>query len=465
MTPKSLIQVIFPPPRKRVTLRQALPLIGFLVVFIGIVLFLELGDFVVFTSPGAFLLLLVTPWVWWVTLSSLGGLAGLRGPVALVTRLCLVGVFILLMAEPRSVRKSDVLSVVYALDISDSIGEEASDEALKYVMKTASAVKPENKNEGGLVVFGRDAGVELPPRKIFPFEAINVRIAKDATNLEKGLSLAAAMLPEENQGKIVLISDGTQTEGSLLSVLDDLKARDITVDVLPIEYAYNDEVWLEKLEMPRRVKVGETYEASVVLSSRNAGRGQLTLRENGRVIYQDNVDYNAGKNRYTLPLYLREPGYYEYVAAIEAPVGKDGRTENNTAINYIYLKGEGKVLVVTDPEGDERDWQHLLESIRKADRAVETVGSYEFPRDALSLLPYDCVVFVNVPADAFDIGQLRAVRDAVFNSGVGFLMVGGKNSYGPGGFNRTPVEEALPVTMDIHQRKVLPKGALAIILH
>ncbi|KPJ51650.1 MAG: hypothetical protein AMS16_07635, partial [Planctomycetes bacterium DG_58] len=286
-----------------------------------------------------------------------------------------------------------------------------------------------------------------------------------ATNLEKGLSLAAAMLPEENQGKIVLISDGTQTEGSLLSVLDDLKARDITVDVLPIEYAYTDEVWLEKLELPRRVKIGETYEASVILSSRSAGRGKLTLRENGRIIYQDNVDYNAGKNRYLMPLYLRQPGYYEYVATVEAPAGKDGRRENNTAINYIYLKGEGKVLVVTDPEGDERDWQLLLASLKKAERAVEVVNAYEFPRDALSLLPFDCVIFVNAPADAFDVVQLRAVRDAVYNSGIGFLMVGGKNSFGPGGYNRTPAEEALPVSMDIHQRKVLPKGALVIILH
>ena len=57
------------------------------------------------------------------------------------------------------------------------------------------------------------------------------------------------------------------------------------------------------------------------------------------------------------------------------------------------------------------------------------------------------------------------MRDAVFNLGVGFLMVGGKNSFGPGGYHRTAVEEALPVTMDITQKKVLPKGALVIVLH
>ena len=49
--------------------------------------------------------------------------------------------------------------------------------------------------------------------------------------------------------------------------------------------------------------------------------------------------------------------------------------------------------------------------------------------------------------------------------GTGFLMLGGPHSYGPGGYHRSAIEEALPVEMDVKQKKVLPKGALAIILH
>jgi uncharacterized membrane protein len=66
-----------------------------------------------------------------------------------------------------------------------------------------------------------------------------------------------------------------------------------------------------------------------------------------------------------------------------------------------------------------------------------------------------------VPADAFDAVQLQALRDAVYQQGTGFLMLGGPNSYGPGGYHRSVVEEALPVTMDVTQKKILPKGALA----
>jgi len=96
---------------------------------------------------------------------------------------------------------------------------------------------------------------------------------------------------------------------------------------------------------------------------------------------------------------------------------------------------------------------------------VKVIPAFEFPADTAPLMPYDCIIFCNVPYDAFDFGQLQGLKDAVHNVGIGFLMVGGANSFGPGGWHRSVVEEILPVTMDISEKKVLPKGALAIILH
>ncbi|QDT21269.1 VWA domain-containing protein [Gimesia chilikensis] len=460
---KELYQQLVPRARTQVTWRRALPLIFFLLLYAGLCVGLELSGVLLFARPWAFVLILFAVWVWWLSVAGYGGLSRGRALAALLTRLVMLGLFVILIAEPRSVRVRDVISVVYAVDLSDSIGERSVDEALEFVTKTVTEKPP--KDEAGLVVFGRNSAVELPPRMSFPFEALNSRIDRDATNLEQTLSLAAAMLPEENRGRIVLISDGTETEGSISQILDELKSRDIAVDVLPIQYEYDKEVWLENLELPRFVKLGENYEASVVLSSLQDGAGKLVLRENGEQIYEQEVKFKAGKNRFVVPIYLRDPGYYEYSATIETQAADDQIRENNTVINYIYVEGEGKVLVVTNPAGDDRDWESLVKAIREGERNVDVVSAYEFPNDSLSLMPYDAVLFVNVPADAFNVIQLKAVHDSVFNQGIGFMMVGGDNSFGPGGYHRTVIEDALPVTMDITKKKVLPKGALAIILH
>jgi hypothetical protein len=262
----ALARSIVPRPRRRITVWTALPLALFVLAFGGACLFVDLAGVMLFTSPAAFLLSAVLPWIWWMHAAGASGLRGTRSVLALLVRLTLASLFIVLLAEPRAVRKDDTLAVVYALDVSDSIGESASNAALDYVTRTV-AEKPE-KDEAGLVVFGRDASVELPPRMAFPFEkAINSRILRDGTDLARGLSLAAAVLPEEHLGRIVLLSDGAQTEGALPDVLDELKARGIAVDVWPVHYDYKREVWIERLELPRFVRAGETYDASVVLSS------------------------------------------------------------------------------------------------------------------------------------------------------------------------------------------------------
>src|SRR5262249_11969287 len=48
--------------------------------------------------------------------------------------------------------------------------------------------------------------------------------------------------------------------------------------------------------------------------------------------------------------------------------------------------------------------------------------------------------------------------------GRGLVMVGGDRSYGVGGYGRTPIEEALPVYMDVRNREERPNLALVFII-
>lgn len=469
---RRFIASFFPSPRRPANWRDAVPLISFLVLFVGLNLWLELGHYLMYARPLMLGLVVLAPWFWWMHVAGYGGLPKARGTVSMLVRLCLLGLFAMVLAEPRAVRSRDVVSVVFSVDVSDSIY--SADRAITYVTDTVQKHRPKGKSdEAGLIIFGKSSAVELPPRMSFPFEALNSQVDRGATNLEQTLSLASAMLPEDNQGRIVLISDGVQTEGNLTRVLGDLKSRGVAVDVLPIDYTYNEEVWLERLDLPQNVKLGDTYEAAMVLSSLSDGKGKLVLRENGNVIAEQEVEYKAGKNRFSVPITLRSAGYYEYTASIEVPKAQDSLSQNNTVLNYIFVEGEGKVLLVTDSVGDRRDWERL-EAAMKAkaaeegeggERSVEVITGADLPSDAASLMPYDCIIFCNVPHDEFNVQQMQAVRDAVYNLGAGFLMVGGPNSFGPGGYHRTVIEEILPVSMDITQKKVLPKGALAIILH
>ncbi len=416
-----------------------------------------------FTRPWMLLLLSLAPWVWWMQAAGHAGLPARRGAWAGFIRLMICGLLILVLAEPRAVRTSDQVSVVYNVDISDSVSPWRS-EALNFVAETVAG-KP-GSDEAGLVVFGRTPAVEYPPRATFPFERyVNSQVSQDATNLEQSLALSAAMLPEDHLGRILLVSDGTETVGQLKDVLDDLQSRDIEVSVVPMDYVYESEVLLERLDLPRLVRLGESYEASIVLNSLKAGDGELVLEEGGRVITRQAVSFAAGKSRYSIPIKVDQPGYYEYSARIEVRPDQDSRPENNEVRNYLYLDGPGRILLVRGVQSSPEELRFLELALKQGERQVDVQVATEFPYDPLSLMPYDAVIFADVPADDLLGAQIQALHDAIRNLGIGFLMVGGPNSFGPGGWQGSLLEDALPISMEITNKKILPKGAIAIILH
>lgn len=461
---KQILMQIFPPARQLVTWTTAMPLIVFLLSFCGLIAYLIFTNVVDFTYPWAFALMLITPWIWWMQAAGHSGLTKGRGNLALVIRLILTSLLICVLALPRSVTTSDVVSVIYNVDFSDSVND-AKDAALSIVAATA-AIKPP-KDEAGLIIFGRTPAVEYPPRQTFPFEKFtNSQVAEDATNLQQSLSLSSAMLPEENRGRVVLISDGTETIGELKHAITELQARDIQVDVMPVDVgSVKDEVYVERLDLPRFVKLGETYEAATVLTSLKDGTGTLVLMQNDEELQRTRVEFKAGKNRFAVPIKVDVPGYYEYESRIEVPSDRDYRSENNAVRNYLYIDGPGKVLIVHSRGANPKEWKYVQQALEAGDREVEVVSSRELSQDPLALMPYDAIMFANVPADEFTGTQVQAVHDAVRNLGIGFVMLGGPNSFGPGGYQNSPIEDCLPVSMEISKKKILPKGALVIILH
>jgi len=57
---------------------------------------------------------------------------------------------------------------------------------------------------------------------------------------------------------------------------------------------------------------------------------------------------------------------------------------------------------------------------------------------------------------------MENIRDYVREQGGGLVMLGGEESFGLGGYYRTPIEEALPVTMEVKQKIEIP--SLAVVL-
>src|SRR5947207_15470474 len=83
-------------------------------------------------------------------------------------------------------------------------------------------------------------------------------------------------------------------------------------------------------------------------------------------------------------------------------------------------------------------------------------------KDIVGLQKYDGLILSNVSSLKLTRAQMTMIRDYVRDQGGGLIMVGGEESFGLGGYYRTPIEEALPVTMEVKQKVEIP--SLAVVL-
>ncbi|MFW6162105.1 MAG: VWA domain-containing protein, partial [Planctomycetota bacterium] len=86
------------------------------------------------------------------------------------------------------------------------------------------------------------------------------------------------------------------------------------------------------------------------------------------------------------------------------------------------------------------------------------------PASLQELAPYDGVILSDVPAFRLSERVMTLLRNYVEQLGGGFLMIGGKNAFGVGGYYRTPIEEVLPVKIQAPDVEERHATALCLVL-
>src|SRR5437899_10843444 len=208
---------------------------------------------------------------------------------------------------------------------------------------------------------------------------------------------------------------------------------------------------------PHEVEFVEPFQAKVVVWSHRDTEGRLSLFRNGEFLGSQVVRLTAGKNVFSYRQALDASGIHVYQAALE--VEGDTIEENNRAVGTIVVRGRPQVLLA---DRDRSHAQSLAGALRSQNIEVTVVEPPQIPSDVVGLQKYDGVILSNVSSLKLTRTQMAHIRDYVRDGGGGLLMVGGEESFGLGGYYRTPIEEALPVTMEVKQKVEIP--SLAVVL-
>jgi uncharacterized membrane protein len=384
---------------------------------------------------------------------ALPGVTGDRWALAL--RGTLVVVLALTLLRPTLPRWVDRQNVVFLLDLSDSVSLAARERAYRFVADAARAMKSADRH--GVIVFGEQAVVDQPLSNKTTVDRPKAEVSGRGTNIFQAIQLALATLPPGHSNRIVMLTDGRQNAGNALVGAQAAKNAAADLHYVAAPLTFSQEVVAESMVLPQEVKYGEPFQAKVVAWSHKDTQGRVSLFRNGEFLGSQIVRLAAGKNVFAYRQSLDQSGIHVYQAAVE--VDGDTIEDNNRAVGTVVVRGRPQVLLA---DKDRSHAQSLAAALRSQNIDVTVVEPPQIPKDVAGLQKYDGVVLSNVSSLKLTRPQMAQIRDYVRDHGGGLMMLGGEESFGLGGYYRTPIEEALPVTMDVKQKVEIP--SLAVVL-
>jgi uncharacterized membrane protein len=398
---------------------------------------------------------------------SLSGLGSTTKWVALVVRLVVICLIVGALADPRWRKESKDVAVTLILDASESVPAQLQNDVKTYIAGASESGNRLMDDRLGFITAAKNSFVQTLPT------SLNSRIEQqhvggvDGTNLASAVRLAIAVLPKDSANRIVLATDGNETVGNILQAAEACRALGVPIDVLPMRYKYENEVLVDKLNAPASAREGENVALRVVLRAVKPARGRLVILLNGDTIASSPVELKQGLNSFSQIVATQSSGPQNFQAVFE-PESANGRAvadsviENNRSEVVTFVTGEAKLLVLADQEEEAASIVQVLKEAKiKADVRPGTAA----PTTLTEWNAYDAVIMINRPAYDFSEKQQEELRQYVHDTGGGIVMIGGPQAFGAGGWIGSPLEDALPIKLDPPQKREMPRGALALVMH
>ena len=409
-------------------------------------------------APKYLLLLAFIPIIVWLFWRSTTHLMPFRRSLVLTLRVLMIALVVLSLSGLSVENTTEQVNVMFALDTSDSVGEEGREAALSFVQRAMKQMK--KGDQAGLIVFGQDASVELALQPDATVAQIASTVSERATDIAQAIEVALAQFPAAGKKRLVLLTDGNETQGNAQEVA--LVAQSLGVELWSVPLGSRlrpMDVQLDRVMVPPRVNTNEALAIRVVVSSQQATPAHLLLFRDQTLIGEREIELRPGKTAQVFSDSLEDPGLHRYEAIVNV-VG-DPLTENNRNIAFTDVMGKAKILVAYGEEGPPTE---LAKSLTVQGLEPELRRWTELPQALGELLQYDTVILDNAPGLGVSLAKMEAIEKYVRDGGGGLIMLGGDRSFGAGGYYRTPMERALPVNMDVPARMTIPSLALMLVI-
>ena len=373
---------------------------------------------------------------------------GLLRPARAIAVLALV----LLLCDPGFPTRRGGMDLWVLFDRSASTGEITDRQSPEWRTLLENA-RPSRRDRIHYIDFAEDAlpaiddgGTELAPTR------------RGQTRTAHAIEYVLTRQDATRPTRILAFTDGYATE-PIGETAARLAAEGIPLDYRLIQPPTGEDYRITGIDAPTRVQSGEAF----LLRARVEGSGgspdaevPIALLRDGKTIAENIVRLrdNVGSVEWADRLTSGGSRHYEIVIRPEI----DAHPGNNRASTWVETTSGPRILVISRHPDDPLAAAFSSQGL---ETDLLTEPSQATPAH---LTGARAVVLHNVPAHDFAPGFLASLDFFVREQGGGLLMVGGRHSFGSGGFFQSSIDELLPVSMELKADERKLALAMAVVL-
>ncbi|MBQ3644050.1 MAG: VWA domain-containing protein [Candidatus Riflebacteria bacterium] len=370
-------------------------------------------------------------------------------------RILLVIIIIIALSGPIMKISGKEGVVVVVADISASMPDDI-DKRIQEISSILLNDMPINSRLA-LVSFTDKAKIEFSPTKN-NISDLSMKQNADASNLSEGIDLALSMIPDGMSSRIIVVSDGLWNGQNPQLYATIAANRNIPIDFRYIGREIVRDLAVSYFSVPPILEPHEAFLLRAGVYSPIEQEANIELLLGDKSLLKTKYHLKSGMNEISFNMKAPPSSMGKYIFKVFSS-GEDSQLKNNVAQSVCLIKGRKPILIISESNNST-----MKQFLMNNKVMIDVKKPNEFHWQIEELTGYSAVILENVSADHIGFSGMHSLAAWVKHMGGGLLITGGKNSYGNGGYHKSPLEEALPVSLEMRSQTRKMSIAIAVVL-